>query len=634
MRVLRLSRALTKVLTPLAWWSVIIGAVALIVMMLTTVIDVTLRTALSKVLPGSVELIGLTLIIVFFSACAYVEFKKEHIQADALVNRFSPGTQQIITTNGYFVTIGVFIIVGWQFFSRTLDIKAGNIVSAVLHVPWWPFFLAGSLFVALFVLALLVSFLEHLAELHTTKGIKAYPWLLPGIVVALGIFALAMQPSLLPFEVSRSTWGGAIMVLLFILIFLKVPIAAVMAVAALLGLSYLSGTAAGLGVLSMAVKEVAGGYTWSVMPLFLWMGTLAYYGGFAGEIYDTAHKWLGRLPGGLASASVSACTGLAALTGSSMTGVMAMGVLGLPQMKKYNYDMKLATASICAGATVGCLIPPSIPFIIYGMLTEVSIGKLLIAGILPGLLFSGILIAQITVMCLINPKLGPPGPRTSWKEKMLALKGIWAVALLILLLLAGLYTGVFTATEAGAIGCFGVILIAALRGRLTFKGFISSISEALRANSAVMLIFVFATAVCYFLAATNLPYDLAEWVVGLGLSKYGIIALIIVIYVILGCIMNSFPAIILTLPILFPIATAAGFDPVWFGVIIVVMCDLGAITPPIGMNVFAMSAVAKDVPMYDIFRGLLPFWLVFIILIVLLILFPQICLFLPNLMWT
>jgi len=266
------------------------------------------------------------------------------------------------------------------------------------------------------------------------------------------------------------------------------------------------------------------------------------------------------------------------------------------------------------------------------MITRTSIGKLFIAGVFPGILLTAILVTVISIRCRLNPKLGPPGPKTTLKEKIVSVKNVWAVALLVAVCIGGLYGGIFTPTEAGAIGAFGALVISLVRRRLTFKTFSNSVVGALVLTSSMFFIFIFANSFIGFLALTRIPNDLADGIIALGLSRYAILACIVLIYIVLGCIMNTTPAIILSLPIFFPIAMAFGFDPVWFGILVVVLSGLGQITPPIGMAVFAMSAIAKDVPMYAIFKGVMPFYLAYLLLMVVLIAFPQISLFLPSFM--
>lgn len=609
------------------------GVVALGIILLIVVIDVILRATFSITIPGTIYIIGLSLIIVFFCSYAHSELKKEHIQVDVLVKKLPLTAEKIISTNGYFISIGVAIAISYQMFVQALFYYRGNIVTAMLDIPLWIFIMIAGLFFIPFSIALFTSFLEHFDELLNTLRAKAYLYILPGFLLAMGLFSLLLWPNLIVFDISKGTWGLILFLLLFVLIFLNVHIAVTMVIVSLVGFGYLANTQASLANVSMSFISVANQYTWSVVPLFLWMGALAFHAGFAKEIYQAARTWFSRLPGGLASASVGACGVLAAITGSSLTGVLTMGVLGLPEMRKYKYDMKLATGCICAGSTIGILIPPSVGFIIYGLLTEESIGQLFMAGLFPGILFTTMLIVMITLMCRRNPNLGPPGPSTSWGEKMKSFKDVWAVLLLIFLVLGGIYSGIFTPTEAGAMGSFGAIVIGFARKKLSFKGLLESAVEAVRLSGVILFIFVSAIALGNLIAGTRLNCDLVEWIIGLGLSKYAIIAAILFIYMILGCIMNSIPAIILTLPLFFPIVVAAGWDPILFGVLIVVMIEIGLITPPIGMNVFAMSAIAKDVPMYSIFRGILPFWAAFIVLIIILIAFPQISLWLPNTMF-
>lgn len=626
------SAKLNKLTGQLAGLFTGMGALALFVMMLAIVLDVMMRSIMSRVLPGAIDIVGVTLVIVFFSAYADAELNGEHIKVDVLVNKLPPTIQQAIITSGYFLTGVLVTLVTWRLLLLTVYLKDGPVVTAALHIPWWPFVLVSAFFMALFALVLLVSFLKRLTKLLTIGSINTYLWLISGIMVSLVVIVFSIWPNLLPSGITRGTWGIILILFLFTLIFLRVHIFAAMAVTSLFGLGYLSGAEAGLTNLATSIVGVATDYTWSVIPLFVWMGLLVFTMGFARELYETSYKWVGNLPGGLASATVVACAGLAATVGDTLTGVLAMGTISLPEMRKYKYDDKLSTATIATAATIGVLIPPSMIFIVYGMITENSIGKLFLAGIFPGILCSIVFIAMITFRCWKNPKLGPRGPVVPWKQRVVSLKDVWAVVLLIIIVIGGIYAGFFTPTEAGAAGAFGAIIIGIARRRLNLKNLLASMFDSIRLVSTIMIILVFSVAFCRFLAATNIPYDLSNWVIGLGLSRYVIIALVIFIYMVLGCLMPALPAIILTLPMFYPMAMNAGWDPIWFGVIIVIMLQLGTITPPIGLNVFAMAGVAKNVPMYDIFAGVLPFWVAFIVFIAILVAFPQICTFLPSLM--
>ena len=632
MALQKLAAALRKIVTPLSWWSLLLGAVGLVVMMAVVVIDVTLRSSFAISLMSSIDIVIMSLIIVVFCGIAYVELQRDHIKVTILTDTLPAFAQQVVITNGYLLSVAMAGILAWRTFAQAQFLKNTNIVFGVIDVPEWPFITIAGLFMVLFFLAVLINFLDYLGELRKTGGVKGFLWLSPGLIITTGFFVFTLRPDLLPFELTQGVWGSIVVILIFALIFLRVPIAIAMGIGSVLGISYLSSASASLTNISMSILAVASDYTWSVVPLFVWMGLLVFYAGFAKELYSTAYKWVGHLPGGLASASVGACTGLAALVGDCVTGVLTMGSLALPEMKAYNYDSKFSAAVICTAATIGILIPPSLGFIIYGMITEISIGKLFMAGIIPGILFTIILIIMITIICRINPKLGPRGPLTSWRSRLASLKDIWAVGLLVVVVLGGLYMGLFTPTEAGAIGAFGAMVIGFARRRLGVKGFVTSITEALRINSIILFIFLLAIALSHFLTVTRLPYMLAESINNFNLPPYAVLAVILLIYLFLGCIMNALPAVILTLPIFFPIVMAAGFDPILFGVLVVIMVQLGTLTPPIGVNVFAMSAIAKDVPMYGIFKAILPFWIAFLILIIILVLFPQISLFLPSLM--
>ena len=384
--------------------------------------------------------------------------------------------------------------------------------------------------------------------------------------------------------------------------------------------------------LGTTTLNVVGDPTWSVIPLFTWMGLLVVASGFAEELYRAAYRWIGHLPGGLASASTVSCAGLSSIVGDTLSGVYSMGSIALPQMKAYGYDMKLATASIACAATIGVMIPPSLAFIVYGMITEVSIGKLFMAGILPGILFAVILVGLITVRATLNPAIAPRGPVSSWPERLEASRGVWPILLLMVLVLGGIYSGAVTANEAGGIGAAGALMIAVAMRRMTWDAFLSSIGQTLRMTAAVILIFIFATAFSRFIAISGLTQQLIQLVNDWQLGPYRLISAIVVFYIVIGMFMNALPAMVLTVPLFYPMAINAGFDPIWFGVLVVIMVELGVVTPPIGVNIFAIASMTKDVSMYEIVQGVIPFWIAYMALVVLIIMFPQISLYLPSLM--
>jgi tripartite ATP-independent transporter DctM subunit len=309
-----------------------------------------------------------------------------------------------------------------------------------------------------------------------------------------------------------------------------------------------------------------------------------------------------------------------------------MGMVALPEMKKYNYDPALATGVVASGGSLGILIPPSSIFIIYGILTEQSIGKLFISGVFPGLLLASLFIAAIYVQVKMNPKLGPPSERIPFILKLKSIKHMWPVLSLFFVIMGGLYMGVFTATEAAGVGAFGAFLAGLLNKRLTWQKLIAALLEAMRSTAMIFVIIIGAMIFGYFLAVSRFTSELANFVAGFEISRYVIFAGIIIVYMILGCLMDTMAMVILTVPIFYPLIIKMGFDPIWFGVVMVLIAEMGVITPPIGMNVYVVRGIAQDVPMFTIFRGTVPFFIMMIVCIIILTIFPQIALFLPNLM--
>ena len=419
---------------------------------------------------------------------------------------------------------------------------------------------------------------------------------------------------------------------LFVLLFSGIPVGFLLAILGVIGFSYLATFGAGANLIAKDFFSSFSAYSLTVIPMFIFMGQIAFYSGTSRRLYDFAYKMVGQFRGGLAMATTVACAGFAAICGSTNATAATMGTVALPEMKRYHYDPKLATGSVAAGGSLGILIPPSVIFIVYGIMTQESIGKLFVSGILPGIMLTGLFIMTIYILCRLNPKLAPAGPKVGWKEKLASLSELIETIVLFVLVMGGLFTGFFTPTEAGAVGAGGALIIAVVRRNLTWQGLKDSILDTTKLSCMVMVIVTGAAVFGHFLAITRIPFNLATWVGGLPLSPTAIIALIIIIYLIGGCFIDSLALILLTVPIFFPVVTSLGFDPIWFGVIIVLVTQIGVISPPLGTNVYIIKGVAGDVPLSTIFKGVTPFLIAMIICTAIIVAFPQVALFLPGLM--
>jgi len=419
----------------------------------------------------------------------------------------------------------------------------------------------------------------------------------------------------------------------FLLLFLGMPIAFACLLVGFLGIGYLSSLGAALPVVARTVYETSAYYPYTVIPLFIVMGGFAGSSGMTRELYGAFDKWFRRLPGGLGIATIGACAGFAAVSGSSVATAAAMGTVALPEMKRFKYHPRLATGSIAAGGTLGFLIPPSIGFVVYGMLTEQSIGKLLVAGMIPGLSLALAYILIIVALVKLNPSLAPASPEpVTWDEKLSSLLGVWEPLLLFILVMGGIYAGFFTPTEAGAVGATLLLIVALIKGRLTWSNLVSALQEAVRISVMVLFLVAGANVFSYFLALSTIPMQVAAWASGLEVSPYWIHTIVVLIYLFLGCFLDAISMMVLTMPVIFPVILTLGFDPIWFGVIAVLMMEAGLITPPMGLNIFTVAGVAKDTPVETIFRGVAPFLLAIFFIVFLITLFPAIALFLPRMM--
>lgn len=419
---------------------------------------------------------------------------------------------------------------------------------------------------------------------------------------------------------------------LFLLLALRMQIGFSMAVVGFLGYALLGSLKPSFTVLGFEPFKIGIQYSLTVIPLFILMGQFANYSKMGSEIYQTVYRWVGFLPGGLSMATVVACGGFAAISGSSLAAAATMGMVALPEMKRFKYDDALATGCIAAGGTLGILIPPSTVMIIYAILTEQPIETLFIAGILPGLLLCGLFVLTVYVMARLKPELGPPGPKFTMKERFYALKDTWSILTLFFIVIGGLYTGWFTPTEAAGVGAFGALVITLVKRRLTWNNLTDSLAQTTGTTAMVFLILIGAHIFGYFLTLSEIPERLSILTTEAGLNRYVILSIIILMYIVLGCFMEGLAIMVLTIPIIYPMVLDMGFDPIWFGVMITLVMEMSLITPPVGINVFIISGISKDVPMYTIFRGILPFWFAILACIIILMISPQIALFLPNTM--
>jgi C4-dicarboxylate transporter DctM subunit len=426
-------------------------------------------------------------------------------------------------------------------------------------------------------------------------------------------------------------WIGILgIVLMFVLLAMGMYIGIAMSLVGLLGLCLLVGWPAGSSILGITPLAEGSSYTLSVIPLFVLMGQFAFRSGISSDIFKSVYTWLGHLRGGLAMATIMACSGFAAICGSSLATGATMGMVAIPEMDKYKYDPRLSTGCIAAGGTLGILIPPSIGFVLYGILTEQSIGKLFMAGIIPGVLLSALFLFVVYIQCRFNPKLGPRGPATNMMTKIRSLNGIWSMLILFMIVIGGIYLGVFTPTEAAGIGAFGAFIFALLRKRLTLSTFIDCLMETGRTTAFIFLIIIGANIFSSFLGISRIPMELADFIAGLHMPRILILCLIILIYVALGCVMDCYAIMILTVPIIFPVIQALEFDPIWFGVLMVIVLEIGLITPPVGLNVFVLKTAAPSVPLGTIFKGIWPFMIAAVLAISVITIFPEIATYLPN----
>ncbi len=420
-------------------------------------------------------------------------------------------------------------------------------------------------------------------------------------------------------------------ILLFVLLAASMPVAFAMAIVGFAGFAMVVSPDAAMSMITLDLYGTFSSYSLTVIPLFVLMGQVAFHAGISRRLFNAAYHWLGAMPGGLAMSTVGACTAFGAICGSGPATAATMASVALPEMKRYKYSMELGCGAVAAGGSLGMLIPPSVVFIVYAIMTEQSVGKLFIAGIVPGILIALLFCLTIYLNCKLRPHLGPAAQRFTWGAKFASLTGVLKTLILFVVVIGGMFQGFFTPTEAAAVGAAGTIVIALVKRQLTWKKMIRSLQETVRTSCMVMIIVTGAVIFGHFLAVTQIPVKLASFLAGLPLPGWMVMGLVILFYLLAGCFVDALGLILLTIPIFYPVVMQLGYDPIWFGVIIVVVTQMGVISPPVGVCVYVVSGIERDIPLQTIFRGALPFLAALILAAIILIAFPQLCLFLPNL---
>ena len=622
---------LDRAINPLVRAANGLAAVLLFIMPFPVLFDVLSRLIFGKSIHGGIEIEEFLLSVIVFLSVAYAHLVQGgHIKIELFTQKLPEGARNVIETCLNLMAVVFFALLSWQLVVQGLKKFTDHEVSFSLGIPLGIFRFTAAVGAALLTLVVLSSLLKSLEK---TISLRKVLWLIPGLAVC-GLIVAAPLAGWVSLEMSGGTIGLLGMLVLFFFLFLGLPIGFGMAITGFIGMIVVyGGVEASLPMISISAYDTSANYMLTVAPLFILMGEFAYHAGISKDLFDAANKWLGRLPGGLAMSSVAGCAGFSAVCGDSLATAVTMGTVALPEMKKHGYNPRLATGSLAAGGTLGILIPPSVGFIFYAIVTEESIGKLFIAGLLPGILLAGIFMVIIYIMATLNPSLAPRGDHFTWGEKIKSLKGIVGMLILFVLILGGILGGIFSPVEGGAIGSVGALLYALIRGRLTWRILVKALEDSVAITTRLLIILIGVGILGYFLAATQLPFALAEFVTGWDVNRYIVFAAIILLFLVLGCLLNVIPMILLVLPTIFPTILALGFDPIWFGVITVVTMEVGQITPPIGVNVFAITGVAEGVPMHEVFRGIFPFFLGMLLCIILMTIFPQIVTVLPELMF-
>lgn len=616
---------------PTVRWLHIIGMGMCFLWVCFMFIDVLMRYVFDRPYAGGQDVSEVILIIVIFAGVAHAQLTGKHISVDVITSQISRRSATVIESITSLLSLCVVGVMVWRGVVNTIEFAGKGSMSPMIGIPLAPTAALIPIGGALLFILLLRDYFKKLGE-AAEYHYKGYTWLVmlgvPIIVIVLsGLWIQALIPG--PDPIIKGLIG---LVISFVLIFLGMPIAFALAMVGFIFMGNLISAESGLSSLGSGLYWHLASYDWTVVALFILMGYFIVHSRLGMDAYDTAYKWVGHLRGGLGIATVGASTALAAIVGDPVASTVTLGTVALKEMRKYKYDLGMSTGVICAGATLGPMIPPSVVLIIYGILAEESIGQLFIAGIIPGLMLAFSFIVVVYTLCRINPDIGPPGEKSSWSARLVSLRSAGPILLLFLVVIGGIYAGVFSAMEGGGIGAFCAFLIALAMRRLNWNVFWEALLDGGKLISTLLLLIGCALVFGNFLAAANVTTVMSEFVHGLAISPLIIVACILFVFLILGCLIDAPVIMLLFVPILVPVAETMGIDLLWFGILIVLMANLGAITPPYALIIFLLRGLAPDIPVGVMYRGVLPFVLSTLVVVILLFFFPILITYLPNLL--
>jgi len=612
-------------------WTNVAGLAALFIMIAVGFIDVFARYVFNRPIKGVTEITEVIMICAIFLAVAHTHNIKSHIAIDIVASKLRPKPRVALEFISTFLATGILGVITWKTLSHAmLLIGDHRLHDKYLGIPSGPFgviiFIGCASILLLLIRDLLVKASESLK-----LGLTWRYWsVMIGVPVIFIVFTYFwMQPDL--WDLNLLTVGLIGVVVSFVLFFTGMPVAYVLILTSVMFVGHIRGISAAFNMLGTEIYRNSGSYNWAVVPFFVLMGYYCLYARFGEDIYDACYKWFGRMRGGLSIATVGAGAAFSAVAGDSLSAVATIGAAALPQMRKYKYDDALSAGSIIGGATLGPVIPPSVAFVIYGLLTGVSVSDLLISGTIPGILMTLIFMVIIYIWCRLRPNIGPRGDKVGWRARFISLKAGGPIVILFVLVMGGIWWGVFTPTEGGAIGAVVSLIIGLVMRRFTWKSFALTLIDSGKVISMVFLVLIGAVMYTRFLAWCNVSQGIADLIAGLGLHPMAFVAFTLVLLFILGFAIDIMPLMLIGVPILHPIAVSLGIDPIWFACLVVLAINLGDITPPIGVSLFTLKAISKDLPIGTIFRGTMPFVYGTVIAIITLFFVPALVTWLPSL---